>query len=320
MLGIILAAGQGTRMQGLTKNRPKAMLPIVGQPIILRVINQMRVADITDIIIVTAANDQYIESYFNRNPIGDIDLTFVIQQKAKGMADALLSAAPLIDEPFILAACDSLYPDVHYQNLVKIHTAHDYPATLTLMEVSPSFIPISSSVEIVENKVIRIVEKPKLEHAPSFIASLALYVFDTTLLHHLTDVKASHRGELELQDAIQMLISEHQGLPYLITDWRWEITSPADLLQMNLNVLQQQADLTFPKMEVFQKNIQLIPPFYIEDGVVLPSHAKIGANVYIEAKAVIGDGAVLRNCVVLQNGIVPPKQVVDNILISDSLP
>lgn len=310
MIGVILAAGRGRRMRGLTQKRPKAMLPVVGRPIIARVIAQLKMAGIRELIIVVAADDQHIRPHFAARPPDGVHLRFVRQSAPRGMAHALLETAPYIHASFILAACDSLYPDEHCQQLVQMHQGGRAPATLTLMEVPPEEIARASSVEIVHGRVVRVVEKPSLADAPSHIASLALYAFDRQILDYLEQIQPSSRGELELQDAIQMMIADAGGLAGLTTAWRWELTTPEDLLMMNLNVLAMT-----PKLHVAPPGLSVRPPLYVERGVSLPSDVRLGPNVYLEAGARIGPGAHLKNCVVLRDGLVPPRQTVEGVLM-----
>ncbi len=311
MIGVILAAGRGTRMRGLTRKRPKAMLPVVGQPIIARVIAQLGMAGIKELIIVVAADDRHIQPYFAARPPDGVQLRFVRQSAPRGMAHALLETAPYIQSAFVLAACDSLYPDEHYQQLVQTHQRGRAPATLTLMEVPPEEIARASSVEIVNGRVVRVVEKPSPADAPSNIASLALYAFDRLILDYLKQVQPSSRGELELQEAIQMMIANTGGLAGLTTAWRWELTTPDDLLMMNLNVLAMT-----PGLHVAPPDLTVRSPVFVERGVSLPPNVRLGPNVYLEAGAWIGPGAHLRNCVVLRDGLVPPKLAVEGVLIS----
>lgn len=311
MIGVILAAGRGTRMRGLTQNRPKAMLPVVGQPIVARVVDQLQAARIDEVIVVIPPDDDQIQPYFAAQPPARTNLRFAVQREARGMAHALLEAAPLIDDDFILTACDSLYPDDHYRNLAAMHPDHHRPATLTLMEVPPSVIPRASSVEQADGLVIRVVEKPPLAEAPSNIASLALYAFDRQLLDYLGRIRESDRGELELQDAIQLMIADAGGLPGLTTAWRWELTAPADLLAMNLNVLAMQ-----PAQVVAPPGLEITPPVFVEAGVTLGEGVRLGPNVYLEAGARIGPAATLRDCVVLRDGVVPAGDFIDRQLVS----
>jgi dTDP-glucose pyrophosphorylase len=301
-------------MRGLTQDRPKAMLPVVGRPIIARVIDQLNVAGIREVVIVVAADDRHIRPYFETHPSPEMALTFTVQSAPRGMAHALLEAAPSVRDDFVLTACDSLYPDDHYQELVRMHQAGTSPATLTLMEVAPEVIRRASSVEIVAGRVRRIVEKPTLVEAPSNIASLALYAFDRILLDYLGQVRESSRGELELQDAIQMLIANSGGLAGLMTPWRWELTAPADLLEINLKVMATQ-----PKMAVAPAGVETSPPVFVENGLMLLEDIHLGPNVYIENGAQIGARAKLCNSVVLHDGVVAAGATIDRQLISQSL-
>ena len=304
MQGVILAAGRGSRMQGLTVSRPKAMLPIVGLPIVARVVEQLRDANITQIVIVVSADDADIRPYFEQNPLPGVSLTFAVQPHPAGMAHALLQAMPHITGSFIVTACDSLYPPKMYGQLADTHRREGSPATLALMSLPPEVIPRASSVEFLGDRVARIVEKPSLADAPSHIGSLALYAFDLGLLDYLQQVKTSARGEMELQDAIQMMITEHGALPGVMTDWRWELTIPTDLLELNLWWLQKyfQPDMTF-----------------VETGVDIPKDTILESGVYIEAGAMIGARAHLKNSVVLRDGVVSAGEIVTDALVSAAI-
>lgn len=304
MQGIILAAGRGSRMQGLTVARPKAMLPVVGLPIVARVVEQLRDAGVTQIVIVIAADDEDIRPYFEQSPMAGVSLKFAVQDRPAGMAHALLQATPHITEAFIVTACDSLYPPQLYGELIAAHRREKSPATLVLMPLPPDVIPRASSVEFLGDRVARIIEKPALADAPSMVGSLALYAFDLVLLDYLQRVKTSARGEMELQDAIQMMITEHGALPAVMTEWRWELTIPADLLELNLWWLR----------EYFQPDT-----VFVEGDANIPPDVKIEASVYIEAGATIGAGVRLRNCVVLRDGVVSVGESASETLVSASI-
>ncbi len=314
MIGVILAAGRGSRMQGLTESRPKAMLPVVGKPIVARVVEQLQQADIVRIIIVIAADDAHLRPYFQENPPAGVTLEFVVQPYAGGMAHALMQVAPLIDDAFVVTACDSLYPENFYAELVQAHLENDSPATLALMKLPPEVIPRASSVEIVGGRVKRIVEKPALADAPSDIGSLALYAFSPVLLNYLQRVKVSARGEMELQDAIQMMIRDAGGLGFVQTPWRWELTIPADLWELNVWWMRQT-----PTMLVVPDGVSAKPPVFVENGATIAAGVQLGGAVYIESGARIGARARLENSIVLRDGIVPPGADIRDRLVSAAI-
>ncbi|MFQ5858328.1 MAG: sugar phosphate nucleotidyltransferase, partial [Anaerolineae bacterium] len=205
--GVILAAGKGSRLHPITTRRSKAMLPILGQPIVERVMEGLWDNGVDTFILVVSPDDADIVGYFTQeSPLAD-HVTFVEQRERLGMAHALQQAAPHIQGPFVLSACDNLVPRDHIAELISSHHADpSRQATLSLMHVPPALIGRTGIVALDGGWVTRIVEKPELHQAPSDVASLPLYVFKPRILDYLHDVPLSPRGEYELQDAIQMLI------------------------------------------------------------------------------------------------------------------
>jgi NDP-sugar pyrophosphorylase family protein len=100
----------------------------------------------------------------------------------------------------------------------------------------------------------------------------------------------------------------------LTTAWRWELTTPADLLEINLKMLAAQPDLNHRPATV-----KAVPPIFVEDDLSLPSDLQLGPNVYLESGAQIGAGATLRNCVVLRDGLVEAGTTIESQLISRSI-
>lgn len=310
MIGLILAAGRGSRLQKLSEQRPKGMMPVLGQPIIARVLVALTEAGMTKIVVVVAPDDTHIRPYLEVNTPATIKLTFVTQLQPRGMADALLTAKPHLDEPFMVAACDSLYPVNPHGQLLEMHLASQSPVTLTLMALPPSQITQTSSVALEGERVIKIVEKPSLTEAPSHIASLPLYAFSPKIWPYLAQVKPSPRGELELQSAIQQVIEDEGGIPYVQTEGRWDLTHPDDLLMINLRHLNQA-----PTLQVCPPDVVMLPPVFVESGVHLANNVRLGPTVYIEQGATIGEGAQIEQAVILKSGVVKAGEIVHNRLI-----
>jgi glucose-1-phosphate thymidylyltransferase len=206
MQAVILAAGKGSRLNPITLRRSKAMVPILGKPIVERVMESLVQNGIREFIMVVNREDGEVGRYFREQSRLDVDIQFVIQPNRLGMAHALSRAAPHIRGDFVLSACDNLTPPEYVAELLAGCQAKITNAMLSLMEVDPSIVGRTAVVELRDGYIRRIVEKPALDEAPSNIASLPLYIFSAKLLEYLPEVKLSPRGEYELQDAIQMLI------------------------------------------------------------------------------------------------------------------
>jgi NDP-sugar pyrophosphorylase family protein len=317
MQGVILAAGHGSRLQPITLTRSKAMVPILGKPIVERVMEDLLANGVDDFILVVSTRDRYITNYFRRESKLEADVRFVYQPERQGMANALQCAAPLISQDFILSACDNLISAEHVGQMLDAWQRSPRPnAVLTLMPVEQERLGSVGIVELDGSWVTRIVEKPKPEDAPSNISSLPLYCFSRHILDYLPEVSLSPRGEYELQDAIQMLI-ERDGNVYGLTIYhRLTLTSPADLLAINRHYLINGNDRPQLAPQTVGPNTQLITPLRIEQGTIIGRDCCIGPNAYIERDCCIGDGVTIRNAVVLRESTVSDGQIIEDQVVS----
>ena len=320
MQAVILAAGQGTRLKPITLTRSKAMVPIVGKPIVERVMDDLVANGVDDFVLVTSPDDEQIVRHFSE--ISEIGATvrFAHQVERLGMAHALGCAAPLIHDDFILSACDNLISAEHVGRMVSTWRQDPQPnGLLTLMPVEPERLGSVGIVEITGPWVTRIVEKPPPEEAPSDISSLPLYLFSRSFLDYLPRVPLSPRGEYELQDAIQMLIANEGRVGGITTRERLTLTSPADLLALSRHYLARREHDPEPAEWASSRGTEIVPPVYVENEASIGLGCTIGPNVYVERGARVGDRATLRNAVILRGSTVPDGANIENQVVSRDL-
>jgi NDP-sugar pyrophosphorylase family protein len=317
MQAVILAAGKGSRLHPITTNRSKAMLPILGKPIVERVMEHLVVNGIDHFILVISLDDQHIRRYFRQESHIKADVRFAYQARPLGMANALQCAAPLLSGDFMLSACDNLTSADHVRQMLALWQANPQPnAILTLMPVPPKSTLSTGIVALDGPWVQRIVEKPGPEHAPSNIASLPLYCFSLKILDYLAEVPLSPRGEYELQDAIQMLIKRDGCVRGLTVASRLTLTSPADLLSINRHYLIAGNDHPQLQPQTVGANTHLIAPLYIEPGTLIGENCTIGPNVYIERDCQVGDGASIQDAILLRSSNIPGGAVIADQVVS----
>ena len=316
MQGVILAAGKGSRLHPITTTRSKAMLPILGRPIVERVMESISIHGINDFVLVTSSEDKEIVQYFEQECGLPVSIQFVFQEQRLGMADALRQAAPLIHEAFILSACDNLVNADHVAALIQRFNQPDAHAALTLMEIPPSQLGKTGIVDMKAGYVTRIIEKPPPEEAPTNIASLPLYIFPPRILDFLPEVKPSPRGEYELQDAIQMLIDRVGNVAGVFIESRLTLTGPEDLLAINRHYLMTGHDQ--PQLAPFTvgPGTHLVTPLRIEQHTVIGANCVIGPRVYIEKDCCIGSGVTIKDAVVLRGAVVPDNAMIIGEVIS----
>ena len=208
MQAVILAAGRGTRLHPITETRTKAMCPVAGKPMVERVMDTLVATGISEFILVVSPDDLEIVDYFENKSQIKAKIQFVIQEKQLGMGHALLQAAPYIRDDFILSSCDNLVEEKFIIRMLTLWASCPPPhGILALLRVGPKELTRMGVVEMdEENCIIRIVEKPTVEEAPSDLGSVPIYLFSRKLVDYLNKIQPSPRGEYELQDAMQDLI------------------------------------------------------------------------------------------------------------------
>ena len=316
MQGVILAAGKGSRLHPITVHRSKAMVPILGKPIVERVMETLVQNGIREFVMVVSREDGEVVRYFRDQSGLDVQIQFVVQPTRLGMANALSLAAPYLSNTFIMSACDNLVQSNHVAELLATHAENQACATLSLMEVDPAVVARTGVVDLQNGRVKRIVEKPAPEAAPSNIASLPLYVFSNDVLGCLPEVKLSPRGEYELQDAIQMLIEQDLYVTGAFTDGRLQLTNTDDLLSLNRHYLTTGGDTPQLAPRSVGKHTHLITPLRIEEGTEIGSGCVIGPRVYIERDCRIGVDVLIKDAVILRNTVIEDGQHVVGRVVS----
>ena len=301
MQAVILAAGGGTRLHPLTLTRSKAMLPVLGKPMVGRVLENLTAAGLQDFIVVANPQDQELVRYIGQREANRVQLVF--QSQPRGAADALLCAAGRITGDFLLSACDNLVPLGDTRRVIDRWQSGAAPnGLLALLRIPPHKVPSAGIVELEGDWIKRIVEKPPLAEAPSDIASLPLYCFTPDLLAFLPRLQPSRRGEYELQDAIQMLINQQGGVRGVYVQSRMTLTDAEDLLRLNLHFLELPGEWQYPALP---DGTRLIPPVFIEPGVRVFEGCTIGPLVYLEAGCTVGEGVTITHSIVLRGVSVP---------------
>ncbi len=316
MQGIILAAGKGKRLRPHTAHRSKAMMPIAGKPIVRRVMDTLTSNGVDDFVLVISPDDREIGQYFQREAELQAEVRFVYQVERKGMAHALQQAAPLIEEDFVLSACDNLVSPDNIARLMAFWQTHTPHAVLTLMPAPVKRILSGATVGMDSVWVTQIIEKPKPEQILSDLASLPLYIFTPRILDYVPHVQLSARGEYELQDAIQMLIAQEGHVGGVVIDSRMTLTNAEDLLTLNRVYMAQGEDAPLLAPRTMGANTKLITPLRIETDVTLGANCTLGPNVYIERNCHIGEGVSIRDAVLLRGTRIEKSQDIQNQVIS----
>ena len=314
MQAVILAAGMGTRLRPITANRSKAMVPVLGRPLVERALVPFVENGVRDFVFVISPDDTEIAGYFADRTSLEITARFVIQEERLGMAHALRLAAPLVEGRFAVSACDSLLDSSDVRKLLE--AGFDADAALSLLDVEPERLSLSGVVELDGSRVRRIVEKPSPEDAPSNTVSLPHYVFSPQLLEILPLIQTSPRGEYELQDAIQGLIDGGGKVIGVRADERFQVSSPEDLLNLTLQLFSEDSEPMRIDSAAVGRGTTIVEPALVERGAELGDGCEIGPDVFLESGCRIGDHVIVRRSIVLRGGRVPMGDTVEDSVVT----
>lgn len=268
---VIPAAGLGTRFLPASKSIPKEMLPIVDRPTIEYVVEEAVRAGIRDVLVVTGRGKGSIEDHFDREPelegvleqkdkhdllkqvqaLADLaDLHFVRQHEPLGLGHAVSVARQHVgDASFAVLLGDDVMVDdsALLRSMIELHD-REQASVIALLEVQPDEISSygSAEVEPLENEVFRVksvVEKPTPEDAPSNLAVIGRYVFRPTIFEALDRIEPGTGGELQLTDAIGVLLREETVLGRRFTRGRYDAGMKVDYLRANLELALDRPDL-----------------------------------------------------------------------------
>jgi UTP--glucose-1-phosphate uridylyltransferase len=233
---VITAAGLGTRFLPATKAQPKEMLPVVDKPAIQYVVEEAVRAGIDDILIITSRSKRSIEDHFDRqfelehhlgnagklaelSEVVDLasmaDIHFVRQASPMGLGHAVSVARKHVgDNPFVVLLGDEFMDETAdlLPDMMRIHDQYGR-SVLALQEVPHHEISRYGSVKperISDNlvQILDLVEKPEPASAPSDLAVMGRYIFTPEIFAKLEQVEPGVGGEIQLTDAIAMLIAD----------------------------------------------------------------------------------------------------------------
>ena len=314
MQTVILAAGMGTRLWPVTEKRSKAMVPVLGRPLVERALQPFVENGIRDFVFVISPDDAEITPHFTERSSLDITARFVTQEERIGMAHALDIAAPMLEGRFAVSACDSLVDASHIRALLAEGDGPD--AVLSLLDVEPELVSRSAAVVLEGGHAVRrIIEKPAREDAPSCTVSLPHYIFSLRLLDLLPRLEASSRGEYEIPDAIQGLIDAGRRVVGVHAKNRLQVSSPEDLLELTRRMFSEGSEYRESDPVPSVRGTTFLEPVLVERGVELGGGCEVGPDVFLESGCRIGSGAVVRRSIVLRSGRVGEGQTIEDRVI-----
>ena len=328
MKAIILTAGEGTRMRPLTITKPKTMLQVGGKPILQYNIESLRDAGINDITLVVGYHEEVIRNHFKDGTDFGVKIKYVTQEQRLGTAHAIGSTRENVSGKFIILNGDIIVDPILITHLMDSYNSKKARSMLVLTEVDdPSSFGV---VELEGERIIRIVEKPPKEEAPSNLINAGIYLFDDEIFDAIDLTHKSLRGEYEITDSIQIQMDNGEDVLGLKSKNNWiDIGRPWELLDVNEHFLKDletdiqgeiEDGVTIHGPVVIGKNSIVRSGCYIMGPVYIGENCDIGPNTFMRKHTSIGDGVSVGNAVELKNSIIMDNTNVNHLsYVGDSI-
>ena len=300
--GVILSGGLGTRLRPLTHTGAKQLIPIANKPVIEYCIEDLKETGITDIAIIVGYTPERIQSV--KDTIGDgsrweIRITYIEQDAPRGIAHGVYCAKDFVgNDDFVVYLGDNILKDSISPIIRNFHRQRLDAGMLLADEKDPR----PYGVAIMDNNtIIGIVEKP--QNPPSNLVVIGVYYFSPRVFPVIEQLKTSARGELEISDTLQNMITspDYHTDAARIQGW-WDDTGTSDaILRANQLML---TDIL--------ENIKGT----VEKGVTLIGRIDIGEGTIIKAGTVIRGPVIIgRNCTIGPTYIGPYSSIGDKCTI-----
>ena len=301
MKGIILHGGHGTRLRPLTHTGPKQLLPIANKPMSEYCVDAIKNCGITEIaIIIGGIGTNKVKEYYGDGSKFNVKISYIEQDEPKGIAHAINLCKNFVgNDKFLVFLGDNIIQK-SISNISKKFETENFDALVLLCEVSnPERFGIA---DVKENKIVKIMEKPK--NPPTNLAVTGIYLLTPKIFTIIENLKPSWRNELEITDALDILLNQNDNLSFeIITDYWKDTGTPQDIIHANGEIIKNIPEYFYGKKSENTK---------ISGKVLAGKNSVIGENVTIHGPVIIGENCNINSGVIIG----PNTSIGDNSIIN----
>lgn len=293
---IILAAGQSSRMYPLADKAHKSMIKIMGKPILFYTIEALRKSNIHNLIIVVDEK-RSIRQYFGSGQKFGVHIKYIVQSKPEGMGDALLLCKDHIKSDFFLLNASHLDVDIFVKDILKTKQKNIKGVMMGTRKKSGR---MQGVFKFSGKRVEKIVEKPKAREEPSDMHVIGIYFFDKDFLYTLEKTPREHYR-------LEKAISSYAKVNHVeIVEAKKDTVSlkyPWDLLEVK-DYLFKHVERYISSKANIAKSAEIIGEVIVDDGVKIMEGVRIKGPAFIGKNVTIGNNALLRNGVDIEENCV----------------
>ena len=310
---VVLAAGEGTRLRPLTRNRPKPMLPAATRPILEHVLDELVEAGIRRLVLVVGYRRERVQRHFG--PMyRDVPIEYVHQRKQLGSGHALLQARSVVSEPMVVVNGDHLIEASAVQAVAETFESKNKSAAVAVIERDDA--SRYGAVTLDGDVLTEITERP--DRGTYRLINAGIYAFDESIFRAIDETPLD-AGELALTATVSRLDTPVRAVRI---DGLWiDATYPWDLLDVMSAVLNREGskDVKQPGRHVapdarVHESATLQPPVAVAPDAEIGPGAVVGPAVAIGQNATVGANAtVTRSLIDADTRVGPATTLVDAV-------
>ncbi|WP_330290097.1 glucose-1-phosphate thymidylyltransferase [Streptomyces sp. NBC_00576] len=301
MKALVLAGGSGTRLRPFSYSMPKQLIPIANKPVLVHVLQGVRDLGVTEVGVIVGDRGPEIEAVLGDGSRFGLRITYIPQDAPRGLAHTVSIARDFLgNDDFVMYLGDNVLPD-GVVGIAEEFTTHRPAAQVVVYKV-----PDPRSFGVAElgpdGEVLRLVEKP--QEPRSDLALIGVYFFTPAIHEAVEAIEPSARGELEITEAIQWLLSSGADVRASRYDGYWKDTGKVeDVLKCNSH---------------FLDGLSRRVDGHVDAGSVLVGQVVVEAGARILRSRVEGPAIIGTGTVVEESHVGPYTSIGRDCLVIDS--
>ena len=304
---VILAAGEGRRLEPLTNRRPKPMVPVANRPLLEHVLEAVVAAGIDHVVFVVGYRQERIRNHFGDGDAWGIDVEYVEQSTQLGTGHAVLQAEPAVDGPFVVVNGDRIVDPSIVTTVCDRAASGETPTVAVTRVDNPQAYGV---VTLEGDRVVAIDEKPDVPVETGRI-NAGVYGFSPAIFEAIRETTTA--GELTITATLNDVASA-AGVYAVSYDGRWlDVSNLWDLLAVNAALIgadEATSESTVGEAVASETTGAHADSVSVADDAVLADTVRVGPNVTLGGATAIGRNATVEAGAVVENAVVFPDAVI----------
>ncbi len=299
-----MAGGEGTRLRPLTLGRPKPLVPVLNKPIAQHIIEHLKRAGITDIVVTLYYLAEEIQKEFGDGSEYGVNLIYSVEDTPLGTAGSVKKAEEFLkDDTFIIVSGDAL-TDIDIPKALAYHRAKKSEATLILQQVAN---PLEFGVVMTEpdGRIKRFLEKPSWGEVFSDMVNTGMYIIEPSVFD-LMEPGKSYDWSQEIFP--RLLDSQRALFGYSLEEYWTDVGSLDQYRQAQYEMLAGLTKLPIEGRDIGNRifvgeGTEIDPDAKITGPAMIGRNCRIKAGAHIEADSVLGDNAIVEEGALIEKAV-----------------